>query len=599
MLPDPELNQEAEVEIIGGAGECSAAHDTNVETSESSMLLNWTHTAGTHIDKEDIIYFYQEFDWPYERMPSDVIISLNYSIDVKGDFADVGSNLGWRWFQGHYWLIDSSGEWTEILHTDGYPSSQDRSFKNKLSYWAIAGAWRGMIEDQDGIQQDPQDVLRVAVGFSPTEYFESDGSHTPWDDFSGSVSMNTTSFELYIIESTEPDPSDYLSPSFNQSWFQHMGDYYPGHEIWNESVAVFFDDYLRTDDGSIYVLSSSMTGYQWYQQYGLYTSYQYLQKYDSSLNLMWTQRNVNRSQGLGLAYYNNHLYSVGFIYTGDGRDALITKWTLDGQRVWQSTWNGGFYETGIDVVVDSDDTVYAICEYTDYSEDGFSKSMLLKFDSNGELLWNHTYQYSFYENCRLVLYDDHIYALGGAMVCFDKTGALEWEGSAYGQDWAYDGGLFYAYQRTEVGFDLVAYDGSGSEVWTSTYHEEDVLGWQEQFYVHDIALKPNGNIVILHYGTVFHDAFQLLEFSSTGNLLDLKYIGAEYWPYGTALQNQLLFVDDSSFYIGHTVATEEGYCLGIEAYGMERILPLPLIPIVIGGIIGLVVVIIVVIRKRR
>jgi len=601
MLPDPDLDEEPAVAVVGGSEEPSAIHGINADTGDSFEVLNWSHTAGEHVDIDDFIYFYQTFDWDKETMPTDAIVRLNFSISLGGEFTTVENNKAWRWFQGHMWLIDSSSTWIEVLTTDSYATTEPRSFRSNLNYWQVVDAWRGMVEDEFGYQDDPEDILTVAVGLSPTEYFESDGAYTPWDNFTGSVALNVTSFEVFVVEYVAPDPSDHLTASFNQTWSQTVGDFYPGHEVASQLVSVFFNDYVRLEDGSIYVLSSSRTDYALYQQYGLYTSYQFLQKYDSSLNLIWTQRNINRSQGISLTYHENYLYSAGFTYVdGGGRDSVVTKWTLDGHQVWQDVWDGEFYETAASVAVDTDGSVYAIADHIDYVSGSVGESMILKYDSNGNLLWNKSYYVPVYENCRLVIHGGYLYALTSVMLCFSMDGEIQWEGSFIAHDWAFDGETFYAVTPYN-GMTLIACDESGSELWNSSYHEELVGGFEEFFYTHDIAVKPNGNIVVLNYGISYSHDFKLLEFSDTGTLIDIKTIGEDYWPYGGALMNQLIYADNDQFYVGHMVPTEEGWVVSVEAFGMDRAGPALDIGFIllIGAGAAVVIVIILIIKLKK
>ncbi|MFW9980256.1 MAG: hypothetical protein ACFFEJ_19395 [Candidatus Thorarchaeota archaeon] len=573
MLPDPDLDEEPDVEVVGGSGEPFAVYDINADTGDSFVVLNWSHTAGVHVDTNDLIYFYQEFDWEKETMPTDALVRLNFSISIGGEFTAVENNKAWGWFQGHMWLIDSSGNWIEVLVTDSYAATGPRSFRNDLNYFQVADAWRGMIENDEGYQDDPEDTLTVAVGLAPTDHFESDGAYTPWDNFTGYVALNVTYFEVIVVEYVAPDPSSHLTASFNQTWSQTIGDFYPGHEVASELVSVYFNDYVRVEDGSIYVLSSSRTDYELYQQYGLYTSYQFLQKYDSSLNLIWTQRNINRSQGISLTYHENYLYSAGFTFVdGGGRDSVVTKWTLDGQLVWQDVWDGGFYETAAAVVVDTDGSVYAIADHIDQVSGSISESMILKYDSSGNLLWNESYYYPVYENCRLVIHEGYLYALTSVMLCFDMNGEIQWEGTFVAHDWAFDGETFYAVTPYN-GMTLIACDESGSALWNTSYNEELLGGLAEFFQTHDIAVKPNGNIVVLNFGTRYSSEFKLLEFNDAGVLIDVTSIGQDYWPYGTVLMNRLLYANNDQFYVGHIVPTEGGWVVGIETFGMERTAP--------------------------
>ncbi|RLI49191.1 MAG: hypothetical protein DRO73_07070 [Candidatus Thorarchaeota archaeon] len=168
------------------------------------VSLKWTHQAGDEPrfnllptigsdmpDTLDFIYFKQSFEWPYERLPNDVVVSFNFSTYLTGDFAS--NSRGGLMFKIYVWLIDSSGNWRMIY--ESYPpyteTIQGRLID--LNWFDILEGWKGMVDTGDG-QEDPTDVLTMAIGLAPTLTFRTDNNY---DHFDGSVEARFSHVKLY------------------------------------------------------------------------------------------------------------------------------------------------------------------------------------------------------------------------------------------------------------------------------------------------------------------------------------------------------------------------------------------------------------------
>ncbi len=206
-IPDPFLVEAPSFTKVGPyADQFSATHHASEENfTQSYVNLTWNYAAGSGVsidvdpekqmpDSSSFIYFTQSFDWPFERIPSDVNMTLEYGVTLTGDFKT--QELGGIMFRVYIWLIDSSGNWHQVYHSSSpyTPTLQDRRID--LSYFDIAAGWGGMVIGKDGTQEDPNDTLTVAVGLAPTKNFDDFLGDHPWQYYNGSVTVQVTEISL-------------------------------------------------------------------------------------------------------------------------------------------------------------------------------------------------------------------------------------------------------------------------------------------------------------------------------------------------------------------------------------------------------------------
>ena len=203
-MPDPQLlNSEAndfqerglrQSEFSGQqyAGSDSAGYvDLTWEHSPESLDMDWRllDPTGHMPDSNSFIFFTQEFEWEFNSLPSDVNMTLELSVTTTGSF-ETEENSGLM-FKVYMWLIDPSGNWQRIYRS--FPPYIDvfQSRTIDLNYFDLAAGWRGMIEDETGVQEDPNDILKIAVGIAPTNNFGFDynSTHTNEEVYDGSVTV--------------------------------------------------------------------------------------------------------------------------------------------------------------------------------------------------------------------------------------------------------------------------------------------------------------------------------------------------------------------------------------------------------------------------
>jgi len=206
VLPDPYLQTEVELYTHGTSNEFNATH---VDTGGISSYVNltWTHTSGTELQLTrlpgiwEFCYFTTSFQWVLDRIPTDAMFYISYGVSTTGDF---NTTEGETMFNVHAWLIDSSDEWQSIHESEPPYTPTVHQYSYDLNYFDLSAGWRGMVEDDSGYQEDPEDILRVGVGLAPSEAFETYNNGYPWQEYNGSVSaiVQTLSLVVYLEPET-------------------------------------------------------------------------------------------------------------------------------------------------------------------------------------------------------------------------------------------------------------------------------------------------------------------------------------------------------------------------------------------------------------
>ena len=106
-------------------------------------------------------------------------------------------------FEVYSWLITSSDGWNQLYKPEAPFTTASHLYTYDLNYFDLVN-WRGMVEDELGAQEDPEDIMRVGVGLAPSESFESYDETHPWQDYNGSVSAIVTTVSLIV----EPEPEN-------------------------------------------------------------------------------------------------------------------------------------------------------------------------------------------------------------------------------------------------------------------------------------------------------------------------------------------------------------------------------------------------------
>ena len=215
----PNLQTGVELHTHGDSNAFNASH-VSTEGIGSHVNLTWTHAAGTELTLTsdelpftsqrypfphywDFCYFTVSFPWELERMPTDAMFYTAYGVHTTGNFSSTEGEL---MFNVYSWVIDSSEHWEPLLVSEPPYTTTTQLFSYDLNWFDLSDGWQGMVEDDSGVQDDPEDVLRIGVGLAPSESFESyDDSH-PWQDYNGTVTAQVHTVRLEVLlEPEEPN----------------------------------------------------------------------------------------------------------------------------------------------------------------------------------------------------------------------------------------------------------------------------------------------------------------------------------------------------------------------------------------------------------
>jgi tetratricopeptide (TPR) repeat protein len=103
--------------------------------------------------------------------------------------------------------------------------------------------------------------------------------------------------------------------------------------------------------------------------------------------------------GSGNAFITGYTYGYG----AGGSDAFVLKYNSDGNLLWNNTWGGSDSDSGRGIALDGSGNVF-ITGYTNHSGEGYD-AFLLKYDSAGNQLWYKTWGGSEYDDGRGIAVD--------------------------------------------------------------------------------------------------------------------------------------------------------------------------------------------------
>ncbi|MEQ9713992.1 MAG: SBBP repeat-containing protein, partial [Candidatus Asgardarchaeum sp.] len=128
---------------------------------------------------------------------------------------------------------------------------------------------------------------------------------------------------------------------------------------------------------------------------GIYDYDLLLMKFDSEGNKVWERvwGDYEYECGMSLVLYEDtYLYVTGYTSSyGSGEyDILILKFTTDGTKQWERVWGGTKNDVGLDITVDNNEYIY-VTGYTSSYTAGDADVFVLKYDNQGNMIWNMTW----------------------------------------------------------------------------------------------------------------------------------------------------------------------------------------------------------------
>jgi fibronectin type 3 domain-containing protein len=118
-----------------------------------------------------------------------------------------------------------------------------------------------------------------------------------------------------------------------------------------------------------------------------------ISKWDTNGNRIWNKTWGGSSVDMGLSICGNgtYLYTTGrtsSFGTGGG-DLCLIQWDTDGNQIWNKTWGSTLYEVGYSIKCDGD-YLYITGQTNGFGAGG-GDLCILKWDTNGNRIWNKTW----------------------------------------------------------------------------------------------------------------------------------------------------------------------------------------------------------------
>ncbi|MHA1104289.1 MAG: OmpL47-type beta-barrel domain-containing protein [Promethearchaeota archaeon] len=251
-------------------------------------------------------------------------------------------------------------------------------------------------------------------------------------------------------------------------------------------------------------------------------------------NVTWGGSGDERCEGIAVDSSGN-IYLAG--YQGYANPCIV-KFNKYGVEQWSHTISEMWPDYGYDVAIDSAGNVFLAGTTETFSATTFPDMMLIKYDSDGNHLWNITWGGTYYEICYALALDssDDVYLAGWiddgnrdlCLVKFDNSGLLQWS-RRWGYnlpDYAYDvcvdasDNVYIAGTMNRTGSTnswsamcFVKYNSSGALKFSRTW------GGGQDHICYGIAVDSSYNIYLAgeagHPG-VSSDGMTLIKYDSSG-----------------------------------------------------------------------------------
>jgi len=207
----------------------------------------------------------------------------------------------------------------------------------------------------------------------------------------------------------------------------------------------------------------------------------------------------------------DNIYVTGFIGDYDTAGITLSKYNSSGDLLWQNIWDEYDRESLQHIRIDNSGNIYLAGNTESFTY--FKDILILKYQSNGDLLWNITWgdemdfnhmggfeidsEDSFY----LTMYDDYEWTQDIRVIKFNSSGTLIWDHTRKEvgkQVLNYKGldasdNLFLSYKteyNDEETWYFLKYDQSGNQLWI---REKEEIGTLEHYR---ISIDQNDNIIL-------------------------------------------------------------------------------------------------------
>jgi uncharacterized delta-60 repeat protein len=258
-------------------------------------------------------------------------------------------------------------------------------------------------------------------------------------------------------------------------------------------------------------------------------------------------------------------------------DIALLKYTTEGELLWQTTWGGPSTEFPFAMAIDPNGGIY-IVGYTDSFGAGRSDALILKYDSNGNLLWRRIWGLDMEDEARAVVIDSSgdVLVAGSTRVAgggdemlllkYSTDGELRWAKAfgGYNNDAAEAVALDKSDNIYMAGRTLSFIDDR-YDVMLLKLSPDGEIGWQRSWsgdtdvddYADAIVVNEDGIVYVagstINSGEGFEDVL-FLGYSQSGDLLWQRTWGSYYWDYpvaATLSESGVLYLTGGSWACGN------------------------------------------------
>ncbi|MHA1626489.1 MAG: hypothetical protein ACTSYT_01165 [Candidatus Asgardarchaeia archaeon] len=218
--------------------------------------------------------------------------------------------------------------------------------------------------------------------------------------------------------------------------------------------------------------------------------------------------------GERLVCTNESIYVVGYSWSSETNCnfVLLIKFSLNGTEIWNRSWSLEEYHC-FPYAIDVDDQgfVYVTGSHAHVGQAAMGNLFVLKYDSDGNLVWNKTFEY-FGTGYEVLVYGDYIYVVGTTtsldnedifLIKYHENGTRIWSvkwgskwdtvyrvhDAAFGATFDDEGNVYVtgsSFNYTAGHYDVLVmkWNSSGELVWKRTWQNnyEYVYGWKIKYY---------------------------------------------------------------------------------------------------------------------
>ncbi|NHJ14835.1 MAG: hypothetical protein EAX95_14235 [Candidatus Thorarchaeota archaeon] len=584
MNPNHDLLQEPQLFGNGDSGEFTAWHSSSERFDDYGFVqLNWTHVSGAEInttgEERDYIGCSFSFQWSYDELPRNVRPFIGVTSTASGDYIySPGRNYAYL----RAYFIDSSGNWIQIGSSSlgfGY-----FAWSPYLNAQHLEDVFAGMIENSEGVQEDPSDNVTLAVVLEPSQYdFDPDSE--------GSFEAILHSVSIDIVRTATPN-EQILSPGRETIWESTSANVNPEFAQDAESFHDSAQGLVTTADGSIFGLVYS--GYSGYHS-------AVVLKWSENMHLDWWYRIDDiYVQWPSVAVSEDAVYVVGYTHEyDDASDIVLTKLGADGSFQWSETYDFGNADSTRSVAVDDQGLVYFLVN----TGLGPRNLTLVQTDEDGVQNWAKTipFTYGYEVACSA---DGRIYTHDDEYVReWSSTGVILRNSSTYGRWMLGPDGSGYGIDMKstpdgQYELAITKRDGDAIQQWNTTYRIHYGLEKNETILPYGYAVSSNGSLFISVYLDEFALETRLLHFNANTSAFISSRLLTEDSDQDLA-NDFLAIAADGYLYRFRTVE------YNVVLYSFSPLAsgifggPFPTELIVVLGGVGVVVILVVAVVRRR